>query len=218
AWGWVVFNTSLLALICGVAAGIGMKQVLARHAPSGRGPSAERLREQLPEALSVQTCALRAGQSMIGALKMVASEIAAPLGEAVALVVREVEFGTSLEQALEDLALRAEGREIRLWVTAMLVHRQTGGDLARLLDAVADRLRQADQLRRELRALSAQGRLSGLVMALAPLAFFALVSVTAREQVRPIVSTLPGVLMLLAGLILDLAGFLWIRRILRIRV
>ncbi len=224
-WGWAVFGAPPLALICGLAAGIGARQVMARRMPSGRQPASafwtRRVpsgREQLPEALSLQTCALRAGHSMIGSLQVIASELGPPLGEEVALVMREVELGASIDRALEDFALRMHGRELRLWVTAMLVHRQTGGDLARLLDATAERLRQADQLHRELRALSAQGRLSGLVMALAPLAFLALVSVTAREQVRPILSTLPGVLMLLTGLILDLAGFLWIRRILRIRI
>lgn len=176
-----------------------------------------RLEEALPDALAVQASALRAGRSLLGSLRSVAGEASPPLGPEVAAAVAEIDVGVGVERALSNLAARSASKDAELWVTAMLVQRVTGGDLALVLDRLASRVRQRLHVKDELRALTAQGRLSGTVVAAAPLAFFLLLSVSAREQMRVLYSTPLGITILALGLALEALGLVWIRRILRVR-
>jgi tight adherence protein B len=130
----------------------------------------------------------------------------------------EVDFGRPLEQALERFATRIPSKDIDMWVTAMLVHRQTGGNLAGVMDASAQRVSQRLQLRSEIKAMTAQGRLSGLVVAIAPLLFFFLLSIGSREQMEFLFTSALGLTILIAGLAMNVVGMLWIRHALRIRL
>lgn len=177
----------------------------------------QKLEQQLPEALALQAAALRAGRSTLGSLRSVASDVSGKLKEEVERVIRQVDLGGSLDQALEGFVRRARSKDVEIWVTAMLVHKQTGGNLATVIDSLSQRVRERAHMRAELRALTAQGRLSGIVIAIAPIAFFLVLSVTAREQMRIIYSTSLGLTLLIIGLSMEALGFLWIRRILRVK-
>lgn len=176
-----------------------------------------RLEGQLPDALLLQASALRAGRSMPSSLRVLAAEVPPPLGQEMAAAVGALDLGETPDRALEQLAHRARSRDVRLWVAAMLVHRRAGGNLAVVLDSLGERIRERINLRAEVRALTAQGRLSGLVIGAAPLAFFAVLSVTSRDQVAAAYATPLGAWLVATGLVLELLGFLWIRRILRVR-
>lgn len=177
----------------------------------------QKLEQQLPEALALQAAALRAGRSTLGSLRSVGSDVSGKLKEEIERVIRQVDLGGSLDQALEGLVRRSRSKDVEIWVTAMLVHRQTGGNLATVIDSLSERVRERAHMRAELRALTAQGRLSGIVIAIAPIAFFLVLSVTAREQMRVIYSTSLGLTLLIIGLSMEALGFLWIRRILRVK-
>jgi tight adherence protein B len=181
------------------------------------GRRAARIETQLPDALALQASALRAGKSTVRSLKILADETPDPLGEEIRLTVRDIDLGGALDQTLERFVSRVVSRDVELWITAMLVHRVTGGNLATILDSLAERLRERAHIRAEIRALTAQGRLSGLVVAVAPLAFFVLLSATSREQMQILYTTPTGIVLLIAGLGLIGAGFAWIRWLLRIR-
>jgi tight adherence protein B len=211
--GLVVFGGGPLVIASAVAGPVAMDRLLVRF--SGR--RAGKVEHQLPDALLLQASALRAGHSTTRSLGEIARELPGPLGVEIAQTVREVGLGRSLDHALDQLAARVGSRDIQLWVTAMLVHRQTGGNLAAIVESISARIRERAHMRAELRTLTAQGRLSGIVVGVAPLAFFLLLSMTSRQQMRFLYSTSVGLLLLGMGLALQIAGFLWIRWILRIK-
>lgn len=181
------------------------------------GNRATRIEKQLPEALSLQAGLLRAGQSLGRSLRILAEETKPPLSEELQRMLREVDLGRPIDQALERLAARIPSKDLDMWVTAMLVHRQTGGNLAGVMDSSARRVTSRLQLRSEVRAMTAQGRLSGLVVAGAPLAFFLLMSLGSREQVDFLFKSPLGLVVLASGLTLNGLGLLWIRHALRVR-
>lgn len=176
-----------------------------------------RIEKDLPECLALQAAALRAGNSLIGSLRILAAEHKPPLSEEVALAVGEIDLGRSPETALQQLAARTGSPDVDLWVTAMLVHRTTGGSLTLVVEGLAERVRERLQLRGEIRALTAQGRMSGIVVAAAPLGFLVLMSITSRRQMQTLYETRTGWLLLTLGLAMEAAGFLWIRLILKVR-
>ena len=181
------------------------------------GNRAARIEKQLPEALSLQASVLRAGQSLDRSLRVLAGETRSPLREELERMLGEIDLGRPVDQAIEQFGARIPSRDVDMWMTAMLVHRQTGGNLAAVVDASAVRVTQRLQLRGEVRAMTAQGRLSGLVVAVAPLAFFLLLSAGSRSQMEFLFSTPIGLMTLLAGLVMNGLGMLWIRNALRIR-
>jgi tight adherence protein B len=181
------------------------------------GNRAARIEKQLPETLSLQANVLRAGQSLSRSLRILAEETKAPIKEELERMLAEVDFGRPLEESLERFSARVRSKDVDMWVTAMLVHRQTGGNLAGVMEASAQRVSQRLQLRSEIKAMTAQGRLSGLVVAVAPLAFFFLLSIGSREQMEFLFSSALGLVILITGLTMNVVGMLWIRHALRIQ-
>jgi len=181
------------------------------------GRRTAKIEKQLPGCLAMQAAALRAGNSVVTSLRLIAAEAKPPLSEEIARTAGEIELGRLQQDALKQLAARTGSADVDLWVTAMLVNRVTGGNLAAVVESLAQRVRERLNLRGELKALTAQGRMSGIVVAAAPLAFLFLMSVTSRRQMQVLYQTRTGWLMLALGLTMEAAGFLWIRWILRIR-
>lgn len=213
-FGMLMFESMLGALGSAAAAPFAADRFFVRL----HGNRATRIEKQLSEALSLQANVLRAGQSLSRSLRILAEETKAPLKEELERMIGEVDFGRPLEQALERFAARIPSKDIDMWVTAMLVHRQTGGNLAGVMDSSAQRVSQRLQLRSEIKAMTAQGRLSGLVVAVAPLLFFFLLSVGSREQMEFLFTSALGLTILIAGLTMNVMGMLWIRHALRIRL
>lgn len=213
-FGTLMFESALGALGAAIAAPFAVDHFFVRL----HGNRATRIEKQLSEALSLQANVLRAGQSLSRSLRILAEETKGPIKEELDRMLGEVDFGRPLEQALERFAARIPSKDIDMWVTAMLVHRQTGGNLAGVMDASAQRVSQRLQLRSEIKAMTAQGRLSGLVVAVAPLLFFFLLSVGSREQMEFLFTSALGLTILIAGLTMNVVGMLWIRHALRIRL
>lgn len=216
--GWMfaafMFGGLLVPIVAAVAAPIAVDRFFQKL----HGNRAARIERQLSEALSLQANVLRAGQSLSRSLRILAEETKVPLKEELARMLAEVEFGRPLEESLERFAARVPSKDVDMWVTSMLVHRQTGGNLAGVMEASAQRVSQRLQLRSEIKAMTAQGRLSGLVVAVAPLVFFFLLSIGSREQMEFLFTSALGLTILIAGLTMNVVGMLWIRHALRIRL
>jgi len=211
--GALLFGGGPLTLLMMAGAPVVADRALLKMA----GRRTIRLEQQLPEALHLQASALKAGHTTARSLRVIAAETRAPLGEEIDRAVREMDLGTSLETALQNLSKRTGSRDIDLWVTALLVHRTTGGNLPVILSGLAGRVRDRTHVRAEIRALTAQGRMSGLVVALAPVAFFIILSITSKDQMRVLYTTPLGLFFLAVGASMEVVGYLWIRAILRIR-
>lgn len=192
--------------------------VLDRVARARGSRARRRLAEELPDALHLQAAALRAGHSVASSLNAVATELGGGLGDELKLVTRSLAMGEPLDAALAAMQRRVVNRDVDMWVTAMLVHRITGGNLNAIISSLAQRIRQRQHLRAEVRALTAQTRLSGAVVASAPAAFFVILSITSREQMQVLFTTRLGWLLLLVGGAMQALGYLWIRRIARVRL
>jgi tight adherence protein B len=210
-WGWILLGP--------VGAGLG-----ALGAPAllerGLARRAERTREtmdgQLREAVVAMSSAVRSGRSVRGAVDEAIEEVDEPLRGHLRAVTARLEVGESIDAALGSL--RDSGPEdARLLVTLLEVHGRTGGALPAMLDEVATIVGQRTDARRTLRALTAQGRASGAVLAVLPIAFVTLLSWTGGDGLGAFYRTPLGIGLLLAGLTCDALGFLWIRRILRPR-
>jgi tight adherence protein B len=119
---------------------------------------------QLPEALELVSRALRAGHAFSVGLKMVGDETADPIGKEFRRVFDEVSMGIALPEALENLTERVESVDLRFFVTSVLVQRETGGNLAEIIDSLAGLIRKRFELQLRVRALSAEGRMSALVL------------------------------------------------------
>jgi tight adherence protein B len=160
--------------------------------------------------------AVRGGQSIAQAVEFAAVEARPPLDGAAQEFLSARAVGAPFQAALERLADRVGTDESRLLALVIGIHHRAGGDVAAALDEVSATIRHRLGLRRELRALTAQGRVSGLILGVLPVGFFLIMALSSRGQMQPVLRSLPGALMVSAGLLLDGLALLWIRRLLRI--
>jgi tight adherence protein B len=128
-----------------------------------------RFERQLPEALELVSRALRAGHAFSVGLKMVGEEAANPIGKEFRRVFDEVSMGVALPQALENMTHRLDSVDLRFFITSVLVQRETGGNLAEIIDSLASLIRQRFELQLRVKALSAEGRMSAAILLALPI-------------------------------------------------
>jgi tight adherence protein B len=179
---------------------------------------AEKLREQLPDVLTIMASSLRAGHSFLQALDTVAKEIAQPAATEFQRVVAEVRLGRSAEDALEALAERVGSADFKWAVLAVNIQREVGGNLAEILDNVSDTLRERAMMRRQIRVLTSEGRLSAIVLGLMPFAIGLYMFTTNPQYIGLLFTTKVGMVMLCGAGVMLLAGILWMRKIVNIDV
>lgn len=178
---------------------------------------AERLEAQLPEALSIIASSLRSGHSLLRATELLATDTDAPLREELDRVLTETRLGEPLVDALENLAARMRVTDLDWVVQAVRMQSRTGGRLADVLGTVADFMRAREEVRREVRALTAEGRLSAWVLSLLPLVVLGFIWATNPDYLEPMRSGLPLVV-LIGGVLAAFAGLFTIRRMAEIEV
>lgn len=177
-----------------------------------------RIDEQLPDALDLIGRAVRAGHAFPTALAMVGDEMREPLAGEFAAAFDEVNFGISMQDALLNLATRVPSTDLRYFVIAVTIQRETGGNLAELLDNISAIIRARMKLMGQIRVLSAEGKMSAWVLGLLPFAAAAMIHLTS-PQFLAVLYTDPGGRKMLAGaLTMMLIGLYVMRRIIRIRV
>jgi tight adherence protein B len=212
--GAALLRNALLALIV-AAFGAAFPTLLLRMALNKR---ADRLREQLPDVLTIMAASLRAGHSFLQSLDTVAKEIAQPAAAEFQRVVAEIRLGRPAEDALEALAERVGSADFKWAVLAVNIQREVGGNLAEILDTVADTLRERAMLRRQVRVLTAEGRLSAWVLALLPIAIGLYMAAVNPSYIGLLVTTTIGLVMLGTAIALMALGILWMRKIVNIDV
>jgi tight adherence protein B len=210
--GWWLAGSALV-----VPAGPGLAAVLAMavvRSAEARRPA--RMAAELPAVVWGLASSLSAGLSLRQALVRAARDAPAPLDEELRAVVAELDLGARIEAALEDLSARVPARDLRVMVTAILVQRQTGGDLAGALASLAGRLEERAQLARELRGATAQARLTAWMVAALPAGAAIMAEVAAPGTVRGALEEPPGPLLLIVAGGMYAAGVVWVRRIGRV--
>ncbi|RMG02746.1 MAG: secretion protein [Planctomycetota bacterium] len=173
---------------------------------------------QLPDALDMLARSLRAGQSLAAGFQAVSNEIPAPLGVEFGRVFEEQNLGVPLEQSLRDLASRIPNLDLKFFATAVILQRQTGGDLAEILDKIGSLIRERFQIWGQIQALTGEGRLSGLVLMGLPVFLFVVMFQMNREYVMMLFTDPLGRKMLAVAIIMQIIGALVIRKIVNIKV
>jgi tight adherence protein B len=174
--------------------------------------------EQLPDNLQVLSSALRAGHSFVGALSVVVDDASEPSRSEFRRVVADEQLGVPLEDALEVVVQRMDNRDLKQVSLVAALQRQTGGNMAEVLDRVAETLRERAELRAMVKTLTAQGRMSRWVVSALPVALLLVISALNPTYVAPLFTQSGGriALGLAAGMVV--AGSLVIKRIVNIKL
>jgi tight adherence protein B len=172
----------------------------------------------LPDAMDLVSRALRAGHSLTAALDLVGQEIADPVGKEFHRISEEQNLGLPLRDALLNLAERVPTPDVRFLVAAMLIQRETGGNLVEVLDKTTALLRDRMRLQGEIRIHTAQGRLTGWILCLLPVFMFFALTVINPNYTAPLLHEPAGQHLLIAGALLMFLGILVIRKIVQIKV
>jgi tight adherence protein B len=173
---------------------------------------------QLPDTLTLLAGSMRAGFSFMQGLETVANETVNPMRRELQRVFTEVRLGRSVEDALGDVAVRMKSRDLEWAVMAVRIQREVGGNLAALLDTVADTMTKRERLRREIKSLTAEGRLSAIIVAAFPPILALFLWTTQREYIETLFDESIGVVAVIGAVVLTIVGFFWLRKIVDIEV
>jgi tight adherence protein B len=173
---------------------------------------------QLPDVLLMLASSLRAGTSLQIAMDLAIRETPAPLSQELGVVIREQRLGMAMEDALESMATRLKMEEIDLVVAALTIARDVGGNLAETMDQLAGTLRTKAIMEGKIRALTSQGKLQGLIVGLLPVFLIIVLSSIQHDAMQPLFDDWRGWLVLGVIGILELIGFMMIRKIINIDV
>lgn len=171
---------------------------------------------QLGDALILVANSLRTGYSFLQAIDLVSREMRPPLAGEFARMLKEMNLGITTEDAMNNLARRVASDDLDLVVTAVLIQRQVGGNLAEVLDNIAGTIRERVRLKREIKTLTAQGRVSGLIIGLLPFALAFILFLINPAYLGSLFTHPAGQLMLAASAVGMFIGIIWIRRIVNI--
>jgi Flp pilus assembly protein TadB len=203
----------VLAIVFAALAPIGAKVVLAFRTSRRRATFAG----QLDDTLQLISGNLRAGYGLVQALDGVARDLDEPTSEEFARVVNETRLGRELGPALEVTAERMRSDDFRWAAQAIMINRETGGNLAEVLENVAGTIRERNEIRRQVQALSAEGRLSATVLSALPVVVFAAVLLIQPTYFTIFFTTIVGVAALIVSLLLLGVGIFWMYRVTKVR-
>jgi tight adherence protein B len=204
--------------LAGALAGAGAAFLPLAYVRRRRARRLAKLEQQLPDALDLLGRALRAGHAFGAGLQMIGEEMADPIASEFRMVHDEVNFGVSLEQALSNLSVRAPVTDLRYFVVAVLIQRESGGNLTEVLANLSRLIRQRLKLFWHVRVLSAEGRMSAWLLSLLPFAIGGLMNVFNPEFMAPLWHDPLGLTIVRSMLVSMAFGVLVLRKIVRIRV
>lgn len=173
---------------------------------------------QLPDVFELMSQALRAGHSLSNAVLLISQQLPDPVGTEFARVFHEQNLGIKIDESLKDMARRVDIMDVRFFVTAVLIQRQTGGDLAEVLDNISGVIRERIKLFGTVRALTAEGRLSGYVLLALPVVVFFVELVLNPTYANVMIEDQIGQYMLIGAGVSQLFGLAMIQKIINIKV
>ena len=210
-----VFVRQMFAPFIAAAVGIGMPTLWLMRMRTVR---LKRFEEMFPEALDLLSRAIRAGHAFQTAMGMVADELPAPVGPEFKKTFDQQNFGLPLRDALNELTQRVAILDVRFFVTAVLIQRDTGGNLSEILDNLAHVVRERFKIRRQVRVHTAHGRFTGYVLLALPAALAAALTFLNPDLMRLLFEERMGHMLLGGAIGLQIVGYFWIRQVIKIEV
>jgi len=172
-----------------------------------------RLEDQLVSGVQTLSSGVRAGLNLVQAMRLIARDGPAPISQEFAHLLREYEYGVPLEQAMDKAAARIGSGDYRLLFAALRTHRERGGDLGTTLDRIAESIREIQRLEKRVRTLTAQGRTTARWLAAMPAVVLGILYLIDRDGTIRVFQADVGKLILLIIVVMNVAGFLWIKKI-----
>lgn len=212
--GWVFSRNPLLAL---AAAAIALSLPLLKMLRD-RSQRMQRFEEQLPDAIDSMKRALRAGHPFSAAVKLVSEDMDQPVAREFELTFADINYGNDLRRAMLGLLQRMPSVTVMALVTSVLVQKETGGNLAEILEQISKVIRSRFRFQRKVRTLSAEGRLSAWILAMVPFVLFAVMSFMSPTYLPVLLEDPTGRQLIAFAFGMGMLGILWIRRIIRIEV
>lgn len=206
--GWLIFANLLLAVLGMVLVCLAPGWIVAAVQSHHR----KKFGAQFVDVLLLLSNSLRAGFNLNQALQIVATEMPSPAKNEFSLVLMDRELGASMERALENLGQRMKSDSVRIFITAILVTLQTGGDIVHMLDKLVNTIRDRERVEDRVRTMTASGRMQGYVVAVLPIFLFMSVYLWKGEVVRPLLESLWGQVVIVLGVLFNVMGLVAIRK------
>jgi tight adherence protein B len=211
---WSLTGSIVIGVLAAVIVGL-LPRLLLTNARSRRQ---SRFMAQLPDTLQLLAGTLKAGYGVLQAIDTVVKEVEDPMSSEFQRALTEARLGLPLEDSLDAMAERVGTDDFRWVVVAMNIQRQVGGNLAELLETVAETLRGREQVRRQIQVLSAEGRLSAIILFALPFGLLGYLLLVNPEYLTPLFANTIGLFMIGGAVLLMLLGWVWIRRLIKIEV
>jgi tight adherence protein B len=204
----------ILALLVGLAA----TSLPLVHLRMKKKRRIAKFEKQLPEGLGLIARALRAGHAFTSGMKLASEEFGDPLGPEFDETLDEINFGVSVTEALKNLAHRVDCPDLTFFVVSVILQRETGGNLAEIIESLAQLIRERFKFRGKVRVLSAEGRLSAVVLVIIPFLLFLTIFFVNRSFLEPLISDPLGRVIMFIAIFLMAVGVFVIRRIIKVEV
>lgn len=211
----LITNFNIVLVATGTIAGFLIPRLYLRSLENRRRAEFD---SQLLDALALIASGMRAGMSLLQAMEQVTREMGPPIRQEFACALQENRVGKPIIQALQDMKQRIRSEDLGLTVDAISIAQETGGVLSEILVKIADTIRRRNRIRSRIRTLTAQGRAQGIIMALMPWGLAAVLWTIDPCLIQPMFSTATGKLLLLTIAVLELAGWMVIRRMIAVEV
>lgn len=211
--GFIFTNIALGFIIC--IAGFILPRMFVKVAKQKR---VVKFNNQIGDALVVMSNSLRAGFSFLQAMEMVSKEMPAPISDEFSRTLREMNFGTPTEEAMTNLAKRIDSDDLDLVVTAVLIQRQVGGNLSEVLDSISHTIRERIRIKGEIKTLTAQGRMSGMIIGFLPIGICAILFVINPTYMMTLFTNVIGLFIVGLGITSQMIGVFIIKKVVDIEV
>jgi len=206
---------SILFGIIGAGAGLIMPGIVVNAKKNKRSQA---MTEQLPEALNILSNGLRAGFSFTQALAVVVREMEGPLTTEFSRVLKENRLGKPMDDALQDMIERIENDDVEMLITALMIQRQVGGNLAEVLDSIAHTIRERVRIKGEISTLTAEGKLTAIILSLLPPGVAGALALLNPAFIATLVEETIGLVLIAVAIVLQIIGVIVIRKIVSIEV
>ncbi len=210
---WLSLNVLILILVAAFLGSLPFFYIYLK-----KNQRMKKFERQLPDAMDLMARALRAGHAFSGGLKLVADELDDPIATEFSKTMNEINFGISVNQALKNLADRVDCSDLKFFVLSVILQRETGGNLAEILESIAYLIRERFKLHGRIRVLSAEGRFSALVLVALPFVVAFVISFLNPGYIGTLIGDPIGKILIIFAILMMIFGILTMRRMVQIKV
>jgi len=215
--GLLVFlgTGNLIVPLVGFFVGFKIPDLFLDQAKSKRS---RKINSQLPEALTIVANGLRAGYSFNQSMSVASKELENPIADEFSKVIRENSLGKPIEEALVDMSKRAEDEDIDMFVTALIIQRQVGGNLAEILDTISETIRERVKLKGEIKTLTTEGKFSAVIISILPIAIAAVLTIMNPAYIGTLITNTIGIALVVVAVIMEIIGIYLLGKIVDIDI